>query len=210
MDQPLATNNGNNVLPNVAAHRLGTINMDPSFALTGNYAPASAATSSTTSLFTAEKARVTNDRKVEQKPVDGNALWGHRAFNKPTYASSVSSSIEPPPLTSYSSEVARGGNDFAQDQNPHANLPNLMQSFGDGGGPAGTMTVSNGKKDPSLAIAGDTIAALTSILRDKVQSSESAATQSMFTMLQQQQAQMFQMQKDQVPFSFFVSIYWFV
>jgi hypothetical protein len=51
-----------------------------------------------------------------------------------------------------------------------------------------------------MAIAGDTIAALTSILKDKVNSTENVAMSSMFAMLQQQQQQMFQMQKDQMQF----------
>jgi hypothetical protein len=52
----------------------------------------------------------------------------------------------------------------------------------------------------SLGIAGDTIAALTSILKDKVNNTDNVAMSSMFSMLQQQQQQMFQMQKDQMQF----------
>jgi hypothetical protein len=45
------------------------------------------------------------------------------------------------------------------------------------------------------------------ILRDKVSGSESAATNSMFAMLQQQQAQMFQMQKDQMAYVFYPLVF---
>lgn len=50
-------------------------------------------------------------------------------------------------------------------------------------------TTGPGARDPSLAMAGDTIAALTSILKDKVNSTENVAMSSMFAMLQQQQQQ---------------------
>ena len=86
-------------MPSLPAHRLGSINTDPSFALTGNYAPAAAASqqkgslSAGNSLYTAEKSRMDGDHVSRQNPVNGNALWGKRAFSKATPSSVVSSQV---------------------------------------------------------------------------------------------------------------------
>lgn len=124
--------------------------------------------------------RALENKSTAIKPVSGDALRAQRAAPGGTGVAPASSLIQPPKLDKFAEQIAA---------NP---LPDLMTPFGIGNNeslPVAGNTTGAGVRDPGFAMAGDTIAALTSILKDKVNSSENVAMSSMFTMLQQQQQQ---------------------